>query len=421
MSSCIWYVSKYVALPSTGRVGTRPFMIMREMVRMGHRCLILTSDSSHFYTVPDLEGQYLTSVSDGVEVCWIRTLKYQGAKSFRRILSWLDFEWRLWRLPKDEFPRPDVVIVSSLSLLTIFNGLLLRRRYGCPLVFEVRDIWPLTIVEEGGFSPYNPFVIALAMVERLAYRRADAIVGTMPNLQQHVVEVLGRSRPVHCIPMGVDESMIGDVGPLSPVYDDTLRIHRDKFLVCHAGAIGISNALDTLLACARAMRDRPEIHFLIVGEGDLRAQYQEMCADLPNVSFPPVVPRDMVQSLLARCDLLYFAVHASKVWNYGQSLNKVIDYMLAGKPIVASYSGFPSMINEAGSGSFVPAGDAEALRAEILRYAQMPASARAAIGAAGRTWLLGNRRYRDLAEEYLRLAIRNEEQLGLTNSDKGTA
>lgn len=409
MSACIWYVSKYVTLPSTGRVGTRPFMIMRELVGMGHRCLILTSDSSHLATCPDLKGRpYLTSIADGVELCWIRTLKYQGAKSFRRILSWLDFEWQLWRVPKDEFPRPDVVIVSSLSLLTILNGLLMRRRYGCRLIFEVRDIWPLTIVEEGGFSRYNPFVVALAIVERLAYRRADVLVGTMPNLQQHVVEVLGRSRPVHCIPMGVDESMIGKAQALPQQYDAT-HIPWDKFLVCYTGAIGISNALDTLLTCAREMRDRPEIHFLIVGEGGLRSHYQAMCADLPNVSFPPVVPQDMVQSLLARCDLLYFAVHPSKVWNYGQSLNKVIDYMLAGKPIVASYTGFPSMINEAKCGSFVPAGDAEALRNEIVRYADMPADARATIGAAGRTWLLNNRRYRGLAEEYLRLAIGNEE------------
>ena len=40
----------------------------------------------------------------------------------------------------------------------------------------------------------------------------------------------------------------------------------------------------------------------------------------------------------------------SKVWDYGQSMNKIVDYMMAGKPVVASYSGYPSMLNEAGSG-----------------------------------------------------------------------
>lgn len=403
MSACIWYISKYAAVPLSKTVGTRAFMLMREMARKGNHCLILTSDSNHLLKSPEFEGDHLTQTIDGVDVCWVRTLKYNGAKSIRRILSWFDFEWRLWRLPKDRFPRPDTVIVSSLSLLTIFNGLLLRRRYGCRLVFEIRDIWPLTLVETGGFSPRNPFVMFLAMVERLGYRRADAIVGTMPNLGQHVREVSGSTRPVHCIPMGVDAELIGTADPLPADYE-AAHIPRSKFIICHAGTIGIDNALDTLLACARELKDRPDIHFMIMGEGSLKAQFQAECADLPNVSFPPSVPRSMVQSVLAHCDLLYFAVHVSKVWKYGQSLNKVVDYMLAGKPILASYTGFPSMIDESGGGSFVPAGDMEALRQEILRYAAMTAEQRAKIGASAREWLLENRRYEKLADDYLELA-----------------
>ena len=94
-------------------------------------------------------------------------MKYSVAKSLRRILSWLDFEWRLFRLPKHQLPPPDVVVVSSLSLLTIVQGLFWRRRYKCRLVFEIRDIWPLTITEEGGFSPRNPLVLGLATVDNL--------------------------------------------------------------------------------------------------------------------------------------------------------------------------------------------------------------------------------------------------------------
>lgn len=406
MSASVWYISKYVALP-TDRVGTRSFMLMRAMAREGHRAVILTSDSNHLVDGPDVTGTHYVDRVDGVDVCWVRTRKYRGAKSLGRILSWLDFEWRLWRLPKEEFPRPDVVIVSSLSLLTIVNGLLLRRRYGCRLVFEVRDIWPLTIVEEGGFSPRNPFVAALAGVERLAYRRSDAIVGTMPNLKQHVAEVLGSDcsmPPVHCIPMGVDDAQVAGAEPLPPGYVEQ-HIPLDKFVVCHAGTIGITNALDTIFACARAMQDNPYVHFLIVGEGDLRASYERQCADLVNVSFAPAVPKVMVQSVLQHCDLLYFSVHASRVWRYGQSLNKIIDYMLAGKPIVASYSGYPSMIDEAGAGTFVPAGDVDALRAAITEYSKMPAGQRNALGAASRKWLLLNRNYARLANDYLDLAL----------------
>ena len=404
MSASVWYISKYISLPSSGRWGTRGFMLMREMVRQGNDCLIITSDANHLTTAPEIEGSHLIETVDGVDVCWVRTRKFSGAKSWGRIVSWLDFEWRVWRMPKRNLRAPDVVIASSLSLLTILNGLWLKWRYRCRLVFEVRDIWPLTIVEEGGFSPRNPFVMGLGIIERLAYRRADAIVGTMPNLAQHVDEQVRRHGPVHTLPFGIDAEALGEPEPLPADWVER-NVPRDKFVICHAGTIGITNALDILFACAREMRDVPDVHFLIVGEGDLRPKYEAECADLPNVTFTGPVRKQMVPSVLAHVDLVYFSVHVSRVWCYGMSLNKVIDYMMSGTPILGSYTGYPTMVEEAGAGSTVPAGDLPALKAEILRYRDMPTEERKSIGARGRNWLIRNRQYSALAQEYLALAL----------------
>lgn len=220
--ACIWYVSKYVSPPGNGSAGGRGYLIMRELARMGHECVIITSDSNKLAEVPVIHEQYQSEQVDGMQLWWVKTVRYEVAKSIRRILSWLDFEWRFWRMPKASLPCPDAIVVSSLSLLTIINGLLLRRRYGARLVLEIRDIWPLTIQEEGGFSRYNPLVLGLALLEKSGYRRADAIVGTMPNLGEHVVEVLGKPKPTYCIPMGVDEGALAeDQEPLSPSYVET--------------------------------------------------------------------------------------------------------------------------------------------------------------------------------------------------------
>lgn len=402
MGRCVWYISKYVGMPDASSAGGRGYLLMRQLVRLGIDSVIVTSDSNQLTRVPALAQAYVFTESEGVRMCWVRTLKYQVAKSARRILSWIDFEWRLWRMPRRSLPRPDVIVVSSLSLLTVINGFWLRWRYRARLVVEIRDIWPLTIVEEGGFSPRNPMVLGLGLIEKLAYRHSDAIVGTMPNLQEHVADVLGESRPVACVPMGVDDRLLTDVEPLPAEYA-ARHIPEGKFVIAHAGTIGITNALDTFLDCARRLKDSHHLHFLVVGEGDLREKYMRDYADVPNLSFAPRVPKSMVQSVLARCDLLYFSVHPSRVWRYGQSLNKVIDYMLAGKPIVASYTGHPSMINEAGCGSYVPAGNVDALQAEIERYAAMPPFQLQAIGARGRAWLLEHRRYDVLAADYLKV------------------
>lgn len=404
MVSCVWYVSKYSVLPTWGRVGTRGFEIMREIVGLGTQVVMITSASNHLVSTPPLQEAYRTEVVDGVIVRSLRTMAYRGAKSAGRILSWLDFEWRLWRTPLSDLPRPDTVIISSLSLLTIFNGLRLRRKYGCRLIFEVRDIWPLTLIEGAGFSAANPAVMALRWVEKLAYRRADAIVGTMPNLKQHVAESIGPNHPpVYCVPMGIDRALLEPSEPLPEGWAEA-HIPDGKFVVCHAGAIGTDNALDVLIACVRAMKDDPKVHFLVVGDGDLRAVFQAQCADLPNITFADPVKKTQVQTVLGLCDLTYFSVHPNRVWNYGLSLNKVIDYMLSGKPNLASYSGYPTMVEEAGSGVSVPAGDPIALQAEIQRMAALPQSEREVMGQRGRDWVLKNRRYDSLAKDYLAIA-----------------
>jgi len=404
MAACIWYVSKYVITPVGGEAVSRGYGIMREIAALGHQAVVITSDSMGMFNAPEAEQPFVVTHPDGMTLCRIRTLKYTAAKSLRRMLSWIDFEFRLLRLPKNLLPHPDTIVVSSLSLLTVLNGLRLRRRYGCRLVFEVRDIWPLTLTEEGGFGSRNPLILALGAIERLGYRRADAIVGTMPNLGEHVTKVSASNRPTYCVPMGVDVEAIEAPEPLPADYA-AAYLPQGKFVVAYAGSIGISNALDVFFECIERMQEELDIHFIVLGDGDLRPAYEARYGPLPNLTFAPRIPKTLVHDFLSRCDLLYFSVHQSAVWDYGLSLNKLIDYMLAAKPVVASYSGYPSMINEAGCGTFVPAGDASGLESEIRRIAQLPAEERSAMGARGRAWLLEHRDYRTLAKDYLRILL----------------
>jgi len=407
MPKTIWYISKYVAPPQGDAAGGRSWELMRELAALGHRCVLITSDANHLVEVPELTGSVLHERRDGIDVYWLKTFKAATAKSWQRIVSWLHFEWRLLRLDTSKLPRPDVVVVSSLSLLTVFNGLRLKRRYRVRMAFEIRDIWPLTLVEEGGFKAGNPLVRALAFVERLGYRRADVIVGTMPALGSHVREVLGEDREVHCIPMGYASRTV-PAEPPSPVRSTSAS--QGDLVVGYAGTVGITNALEVLFDAARLLRDEPGIRFRVIGDGPLLAQLKKEYADLDSIEFVAKVPKDQVQGELQQCDVLYLSTYPSRVWEFGQSLNKVIDYMMSGRPVLASMTGYPSMINEAGSGSFVPAGDPTAVADELRRYAQMSAEERDTMGRRGRTWLLEHRSYERLAADYYDILFPRKQQ-----------
>jgi glycosyltransferase involved in cell wall biosynthesis len=370
------------------------------MVRLGCDCTLITArhewSVENFGVAPACE----VKIINGVRVVSLNVLRYDRAKSLRRILGWIHFELKVLFLRLADIPRPDVVIASSLSLLSVFNGLRLRRVFRCLFVFEVRDIWPLILTENGGFSRRNVFVRLLGWVESIGYRYADRIVGTMPNLGAHVRNVLGYDRRVDCIPMGLPEELVvdGDVDVPSSL---DRSFPKAEFVVTHAGSIGIDNALGTLFDAARLLKGDPRIAFFVIGKGDLLGHYKELCRDLPNVVFANPVQNKSVQPVLKRSSVLYFAAHPTVVLSFGQSLNKLIDYMYSGRPVIGSFSGFPSMINEADCGELVPAGDAEALARALKMWSTKDPELLRAVGERGRDWVVRNRSYRKLAVDYL--------------------
>lgn len=395
----VWLISKYAGLPKYGS-GSRLFFLAREFRRNGHETMLVTSDANHFAKFPATRERYNHEDVDGVRVCWIKTRKYKKTASAGRVLSWLDFERGLFSMPRKNVARPDIVIVSSLSLLSVIYGYYLKRVYGACLVFEVRDIWPLTMVEEGGFRRWHPLVVLLGLIERFGYRKADLIVGTMPRLDVHVRETIGHERPFHCSPLGYAPEWFADETPLT---DEFLRRYfpQDKVIIGYAGSMGITNALEPLMQCIERLSGRTDIHFVIVGSGDLKDIYMARLEGRANVVFMSRIAKNEVPSFLRRCDVLYLSVHNSSVWRFGQSLNKMVDYMMAGKPIIASYSGYPSMLNEAKAGIFIEAGDTEALTKAIIRMAEVSPKSRMEMGARGRAWLLANRSYAVLGKQYL--------------------
>ena len=395
----IWIISKY-ASPAEFGFETRHFALARKFGEKSRKVLVISSDSSHLASFPKFRSVFHHEIWEHCEVLWIKTLKYKKTVSVRRILSWLDFELKLLLIPGKKLPSPDVIIVSSLSLLTILNGVRLRRKFGCKLVFEIRDIWPLTLVEVGGLSERNIFVKCLGWVERFGYRKSDIVVGTMPNLSPHVSRVSGRDISCECIPLGFDPAQFVANEP-AQVETVIPELPEGKFVIGYAGSIGRANALETAIASAQELADDNRIHFVFLGDGDLRAHYIEQTRKLGNVTFLPKVKRDQVQSVLRQCHLLYFAVSDSQRWEFGMSLNKLIDYMMAARPILASYSGYQSMVNEADCGEFVPANDVAALSEAVRRYAGLPRATLVTKGKAGRQWLIDNRRWDVLADKYL--------------------
>ena len=393
----IWCVSKYASIPRYG-AAARLFYLAKQFSKQCEEVVLITSSSNHLCNFPETGKRYNYESQDGVKICWIKNINYSKSASVKRVLSWFDFEFRLFLMDRSKLNKPDVIIISSLSLLSILYGYFLKKKYKATLIFEIRDIWPLTLIEEGGVSKYHPLSVMLGWLEKFGYKKADLIVGTMPRLDLHVENILGYKKETFCSPLGLDEQQIAAVLDLSEL---DFYFPDGKKIIGYAGSMGVSNSLQPFINIIKSLSEHSSLHFVLVGDGDLKDKFKIELASFNNVTFVPKIKQDEVQYFLSKCDVLYLSTQDSKVWDFGQSMNKVVQYMLSGKPVIASYSGYPSMLNEAGSGVFIPVGDQDTLKDALIKYAFLDENKRKMIGHKGKEWILSRRLYKTLATDYL--------------------
>jgi glycosyltransferase involved in cell wall biosynthesis len=210
----------------------------------------------------------------------------------------------------------------------------------------------------------------------------------------------GERRPFFCSPLGFDNIQPKPIEKERKIVLESC-FPKGKTIVGYCGSMGISNAFETFMECIDILGEDSGVHFVLVGDGDLRRKFMERLDHRTNLTFVNKIPSTVVPHFLSLCDVLYLSTHDSKVWEFGQSMNKFVEYMLSGKPILATYSGFPSMLNESKAWEFVSPNDVNALKVAILKYCFMSSSKREDIGAKGRRWILHNRSYGRLAKEYL--------------------
>ena len=383
----------------------RPFYLAREWVRAGHRVQIVAASFSHLRArQPELDGAVLEERIEGIDYRWLVTPGYMG-NGAGRVKNMLAFMWALWRdSPRlaREF-KPDVVIASSTYPMDIWPARRIARLSQARLVYEVHDLWPLSPMELGGLSRWHPFIIWVQIAEDYAYRHADKVVSMLPKARQYMCSRGMAPQNFTYVPNGVDEEEWAQPAELPQPVKATLDALRAKGLplVGYAGTHGLSNALDVLLDAASQLKGKAEV--VIVGTGPDREALLARVAneDLSNVTMLPAIPKQSVPRFLDGVDIAYIGWHPNPLYRFGISPNKLMDYMMAGKPVVHSVSAGNDPVAEAGCGFTVPPGDAAAVAQAILKLAAMSDAQRKLMGAAGKRFILKNQTYPRLAANFL--------------------
>ncbi|XZT60635.1 glycosyltransferase family 4 protein [Acinetobacter baumannii] len=267
---------------------------------------VVSASYTHSQSNPvSFEGDYkFEDFGDNFKFLWLKTPVYQKSTSKRRVLNWFEFGWKIKGLNKIIKDKPDVILYSSLSLVGFLGAERLAKKNKVPLIFEVRDIWPLSLIEIGGYSASHPFVRFLQWVEDRAYQKSDKVISNLKNAVDHMVSRGLDAQKFYWIPNGFSSKEVVTQEALPNNIEKQLP--ENKFIVGYTGSIGIANCLQNLIGAAIKLQDRSDIHFAIVGKGEYKEVLQQQVADhqLSNVTFIDPIPKTQSKVCLINLELV---------------------------------------------------------------------------------------------------------------------
>lgn len=281
-------------------------------------------------------------------------------------------------------------------------GWLIARLSGAKFVFEVRDLWPESLIGTGVSDHSSILYRSLLNISTTLYKHADHIVAVTPAFKKHIASEFGVSpEKISVVPNGVDVEWFEEA------WRSYVPRRRERFVAAFIGTIGNAHGVETILHAAEMLREEhPDIVFRIVGEGAERPRIQAMIehGDLPNVELLPQQPRASVPRLIWDSDVCLVLLKGAEIFRTVIP-TKMLEFMAAGRPVILGVEGQAlEILREAKAGVAIPPEDAEALASAVLALKERP-EWRAQLGENGKHYIGREMSRRGTAAEYERVLM----------------
>lgn len=344
---------------------------------MGHSVRIFTSSKIHNTEINMISGKepYLEQEMDGVEYTFVRSSDYHG-NGLSRIKNMLEFPRRVRKVCK-QFPLPDVIYTSSPDLFTALAAVRMARRKKIPVVVEIRDLWPESIVDYKGLSRKNPVIRVLYRLEKWIYEKADCLIFTMEGGKEYIQD-RGWEKEVDLqkvfhVNNGVDLKEFDRNASLYTL-DDPDLCSGNFFRVAYTGSIREANGVGFMIDAAKILQEKKQnVLFLIYGDGTEKAALEQRLKDedIRNVRFKGRVEKKYIPFILSKSDLNLLNCQPVGIWNYGGSQNKLFEYFASGKPVLTNISMRFDLIEKYHAGTSLESSTPELLAKEITEFLSM--------------------------------------------------
>ena len=160
-----------------------------------------------------------------------------------------------------------------------------------------------------------------------------------------------------------------------------------KFIVGYFGGHAMSNALGFLIDAAQIINQQNEnIHFVLVGSGVEKDKLIERTQNekISNVTFLPPVSKKEIPNLTEMFDCIYMGTYKNNLYRFGMCLNKMIDSMMAAKPLVCSITAPPTWAEQCQCGIIIESEDVKMIVEAIYTLYEKSYEERCEMGQRGK-------------------------------------
>jgi glycosyltransferase involved in cell wall biosynthesis len=348
MKKNIWYIHPYSGSPSYG-MSFRPYYMAKYFNIEGYDTTIISSLYHHLSNFPDsVEG---LNIIDNIEYYLVPTNKYKG-NGVHRVVNMLSFGLNLFKKNFRKFAnqrRPDIIIASSAHPFHIFAAHYYAKKFNAKLIFEVRDLWPLSLIELVGISQFHPLSVLTDLAQKYGYKVCDQCVSLLPNALSYMKTKGLQENKYHVIPNGID-SAIDEAYSENDIFKGLAEdLKRYSLVIGYTGAHGVPNNLMPLLQAINILNSK-EIACVLIGEGSEKErliQYKDT-HNLNNVYFVDYIKKKYIGQFIQLCDCMFINAIPKDIYKYGISPNKIFDYLFYNKLILNGIDSPNNPIEKAG-------------------------------------------------------------------------
>lgn len=393
MQQHLWIINHYAKVDSG-----RHYELAKELITVGWKVTVFAcKESESGVKAASDDKSLLISRKNNYTFIEVPSISYTGNGFGRLKNMYLFFRNILKKKTHGLADKPDVIIGSSVHPLAGLAGYKLAKKFRVPFVFEVRDLWPQTLIAMGVVSGKNPISLALKRLEAKLYSKSALIVSLLPGAHEYISQFGIEPKKVVWISNGIN---LGTRYPPQKIDFETKTGH---FKFMYLGAHGQANDLLNIAEAIKIVSEMDSTaQFIFVGDGPKKRETIDFFSKNnlldKNVFFKERVKRSDVPLIAAEADAFILSVKdLPNLYAYGISPNKVFEYFACGRPTVAAVNAYNNPVAEESAGITCEPNSPEELADAMVKLKNMSASERFDMAMNGYTAAKTKYSYKQLA------------------------